>query len=238
MAKDKNSFILYSDLLAVIDKLPDEKAGQVFKHILKYVNDLNPQTDDLIINLVFEPIKQGLKRDLKKWEDEKNKRSVAGKKGMLKRWGSENQKDITNDNTVITSITNDNNVINDITKITDNVNVNVNVNDNVNDNVNVYEFSDRQKETFLMQNPEFKKIDFNEILKKFDLHLASQSKQHETQKEYVKHFFNWIKTGSGLTALNEIKQKFKIEDLPADFKNWSKQQQRLYRETLNNKQTK
>ena len=49
-------------------KLPDDKAGQlVFKHILSYVNDLDPLSDDLILNIAFEPIKQQLKR-LKAWE--------------------------------------------------------------------------------------------------------------------------------------------------------------------------
>ena len=85
MAQGKKSFVLYCDLLHTIDKLPDDKAGQLFKHILAYVNDLNPLTDDLIINIAFEPIKQQLKRDLQKWETEiKPKRSEAGRLGGLK----------------------------------------------------------------------------------------------------------------------------------------------------------
>jgi hypothetical protein len=62
MAVDKTSFLLYCDLLHTIEKMPDEKAGQLFKHILRYVNDLNPATEDLIIQLTFEPIRQQLKR--------------------------------------------------------------------------------------------------------------------------------------------------------------------------------
>lgn len=117
MAKDKSSFLLYCDLIHTIEKMPDEKAGQLIKHILRYVNDQNPKTDDLIIQLTFEPIKQRLKRDLKEWESKRNKRSEAGKKGMKNRWENHNI-----DNKVIT---NDNNVINDITKITDSVTVTV-----------------------------------------------------------------------------------------------------------------
>jgi hypothetical protein len=52
----KNSFVLYSDIKFMIDKLSDEKAGQLFKHILNYVNDLNPETDDVILQIAFEPI--------------------------------------------------------------------------------------------------------------------------------------------------------------------------------------
>lgn len=84
MAKDKKGFILYADLIHTIDKMPSEKAGDLFKHILQYVNDLNPITTDLIIELTFEPIKQQLKRDLNKWEDKSIKRSNIGREGGLK----------------------------------------------------------------------------------------------------------------------------------------------------------
>ena len=42
MAQDKKSFLLYCDLIHTIDKLPNEKAGELFKIILQYVNDKNP----------------------------------------------------------------------------------------------------------------------------------------------------------------------------------------------------
>lgn len=84
MAEGKRSFVLYCDLLHTVEKLPNEKAGELFKHILEYVNDLDPKTDDLIIQLSFEPIKQNLKRTLKKWEEIKLKRSESGRLGGLK----------------------------------------------------------------------------------------------------------------------------------------------------------
>lgn len=68
MAKDKRSFLLYCDIKFTVEKLTDEQAGRLFKHILSYVNDENHVMDDLIIDLVFEPIKQNLKRDLKRYE--------------------------------------------------------------------------------------------------------------------------------------------------------------------------
>lgn len=85
MAKGKKGFMLYADLLHTVDKLPNETAGILFKHILSYVNDLNPSCDDLIINIAFEPIKQQLKRDLLHWESVKEKRSMAGKESANKR---------------------------------------------------------------------------------------------------------------------------------------------------------
>lgn len=79
--KDKSSFILYSDYIVTVNKLSDEQAGKLFKLILDYVNDKNPITDDFILNLVFDPIKLQLKRDLADWVAKKEKRSEAGRIG-------------------------------------------------------------------------------------------------------------------------------------------------------------
>jgi len=81
MAENKKSFLLYCDIIHTINKLSDEQSGILFKHILAYVNDLHPETNDVIIDLVFEPIKQGLKRDLQRYLSicERNKKN--GEKG-------------------------------------------------------------------------------------------------------------------------------------------------------------
>lgn len=81
MAEGKNGFILYSDIIHTVEKLDDKKAGELFKHILKYVNDQYPETNDLIIELAFEPIKQSLKRDLKKYENICERNKLNGQKG-------------------------------------------------------------------------------------------------------------------------------------------------------------
>jgi len=86
MAENKKSFLLYCDLLHTVKKLNDEQAGKLFKHVLEYVNDLNPETEDIITDLCFEPIKQNLKRDLQKYEQIREKKREAGKKGANKRW--------------------------------------------------------------------------------------------------------------------------------------------------------
>ena len=69
MAKEKKSFLLYVDLIHTIEKLNDEQTGRLFKHILRYVNDQNPEPQDQFTEVVFEPIKQSLKRDLVKCEN-------------------------------------------------------------------------------------------------------------------------------------------------------------------------
>ena len=81
MAENKQSFILYRDLIHTVRRLSNEQAGELFKHILAYVNDENPVTENVIIDLVFEPIKQGLKRDLKKYERVIERNKTNGSKG-------------------------------------------------------------------------------------------------------------------------------------------------------------
>jgi hypothetical protein len=116
MAKDKKGFILYADQKALFEQLPNDKAGELIKFIFAYVNDEDPVTEDLIINLAFTPIKQQLKRDLIKFEETKEKRSEAGKAGANKRWQN---------------IANDSKRISTIAKIAVNDNVNVNVKEKV-----------------------------------------------------------------------------------------------------------
>ena len=81
MAKDKKSFIAYCDWGDIFNTLPDDKAGQLAKHLFSYVNDENPVTDDLVVNVSFASIKSSLKRDLKKYESYVKKQSDNGKKG-------------------------------------------------------------------------------------------------------------------------------------------------------------
>ena len=81
MAEDKKGFILYADLIHTVEQLASDKAGDLFKHILRYVNDKHPVSEDILINIAFEPIKQQLKRDLKKYEVRAEKSRNNGKLG-------------------------------------------------------------------------------------------------------------------------------------------------------------
>jgi hypothetical protein len=129
MAIGKKSFVLYCDLIHTITKMPSDKAGDLFKHILAYVNDENPITNDLIIELTFEPIKQQLKRDLDKWENEiKPKRSKSGRLGGLKSGEARRSKLKQNEANALNVKQNEANEA---------VNVSVNVND-----INTFTFND------------------------------------------------------------------------------------------------
>lgn len=112
MAENKKSFLLYCDLIHTIKKMPKDKAGELFLHILEYVNDENPKSEDLIINLTFEPIKQQLKRDLIKYEALREKNRLSARK----RWDASAYKPMPNDAKNADSVTD---TVNDT--VTDNV---------------------------------------------------------------------------------------------------------------------
>lgn len=125
MAESKKSFVLYCDLIHTVEHLPNDKAGELFKHILSYVNDRDPVTDCIVVKLAFEPIRQQLKRDLSKWDEIKEKRRIAGlASAEAKRLAAEQ---------ALTNSTHVESVEQTSTNSTVSVNVNGNVNGNVND---------------------------------------------------------------------------------------------------------
>lgn len=177
--KNKKSFVLYADLDHTVSKLPDDKAGALFKLILEYVNDKSPEVDedDLLLQVVFEPIKQQLKRDLQKWDKIKQARSEAGKKGgrppkakkanaLFDKQGKAKK------------------------AVNDNVNVNVNVTDNVNVNVT---------DNVIKKNKRDKKIIYPYETEKF-------FKAWELWKQYKKeqHNFKYKGAISEQAALKKI----------------------------------
>lgn len=115
MAVGKKSFVMYADFQELFNELSDNDAGQLIKHIFKYVNDENPETKNPIVKISFIQIKLQLKRDLDKWETQLEQRRQAGKKSAEVRSTKTNER-----STVVQSRRR---------KPTDNVNVNVNVND-------------------------------------------------------------------------------------------------------------
>jgi hypothetical protein len=166
MAKDKKSFVLYADLIHTIEKMPDNSAGKLFKHVLLYVNDKNPTTDDILVELTFEPIKQQLKRDLAKYENKREQWSEAGKRSAEAKKAAKspdiNKEAISTDvNEVQRTLTTVNEtqrpltVVNSVATVST-VNVNDNVNVTVNDNV-----------TVIKNNIDTRKLKFSESLKPY-----------------------------------------------------------------------
>jgi hypothetical protein len=116
MAQGKKSVLLYCDIIHTVEPLTDEEAGRLFKHYLRYINDQNPDPIDRLTGLLFEPIKQNLKRDLAKWESKSLKNSENAKI----RW------DKNNANACERIESNANYADKDTVTVTDTVNVKVN----------------------------------------------------------------------------------------------------------------
>lgn len=213
MAENKQSFVLYTDLLKVIEKLviEDRKnktnyAGELFYHILLYTNDKEPIPINFIVELAFEPIKQQLKRDLKKYEKIVEKRSIAGLASAEKR--KQNQQVSTRVESVQHVLTNPT----------------VSDTDNVNDNVNVTDIILEREETPTL-NPIFEKVKHN-----FNVPLE------ECKEEFLKdeiHLYR-LETNLGLTnpvLLNWVDKYFiqleneglndkSIKDAKSHFARW------------------
>ena len=100
MAEGKKSFVLYADLLDNIEHLTNEEKGILFNHLLEYVNDKNPILEDRILVTAWKPIEKQLKRDLKKFEEVKIKRSEAGKRSAELRALKGNEQTSTNSTSV------------------------------------------------------------------------------------------------------------------------------------------
>ena len=135
MADGKKGFILYADQMELFEQLSDIKAGVLIKHVFKYVNDENPISKDMIINLAFTPIKQQLKRDLEHWESIRVERSKAGKASAeARKKKKQNSTNSTSVNFVQQNSTNSAVIVKET--------VNVKVNDivNVKETINSFDF--------------------------------------------------------------------------------------------------
>ena len=130
MAENKKSFVLYADLIKSIEHLTYEEKGILLTHLLEYVNDMNHILTDRLILTAWNPIELQLKRDLKKYEEVKAKRSIAGKRSAELRALKNDEQNSTNPTSVES-------VQQCSTNPTDNDNDNDNVTDNVINNNNI-----------------------------------------------------------------------------------------------------
>ena len=87
----KDSFVLYTDQKAVIDKLSNEQAGKLIKAIYTYIETEKLPKLDMTLDLVITPFITTIDRDKKKYEEISKIRANASKSKQKK------QK-ITNDN--------------------------------------------------------------------------------------------------------------------------------------------
>lgn len=131
---EKKSFVLFVDRQKELEMLSDAQCGVLFKAIFKYVDTGERiETGDLALQILFSVFATQIDSNTQKWEETKQKRSEAGKKGMAARWNkSKPKQEITNNNNAIGAITEDNKPKQEITNITvtDTVTGTVTVSDN------------------------------------------------------------------------------------------------------------
>lgn len=206
----KKSFVLYTDQREVFDELSDEDAGRLIKHIFSYVNDENPSTEDKLLKVAFLPIKTQLKRDLKMWDEKKQQRAEAGRKGGIAKSSNAKQ-----------NLAKPSNATKDVANLA----VNVNVNDNVNDiyiqtekNLKVDEESHNQifrelwgssiwLEGIAIKN----KVTTKEVqdhLNEFRTECILKDELKVSQKDAKEHFINWIKRGNPFPDKKEEEPRY------------------------------
>ena len=211
----KKSFVLYTDQREVFDELTDEDAGKLIKHIFAYVNDENPQTEDKLLKVAFLPIKTQLKRDLVIWDEKKQQRAEAGRKGGLAK--ASNATFATNDSSKAKQ---------NLANLAVNVNVNGNVNDILKETEKSFEVNEES------HNKIFRKLWISNIwlegiaiknkasieqvrnhLNDFRQECILKNELKVDETDAKKHFVNWIKRGNPIPDKNTESVKYEKSTL-------------------------
>ena len=175
----KSSFILYTDFYDVIKDLTDEQIGKLHRAIYIYQLEDKIIELDAITKMAFKFIRLQLDKNKSKWEETKEKRTEAGKKGSEKRWGvSQEMAKIANANFAINDKTGEKQ---EMAKIAVNVHDNVNVNEDVNV-INKKDISSEQRVATEPEPPEKQEIvqneaDMTEMVEPEDIKIAPNELQ-------------------------------------------------------------
>ena len=195
MAQGKKSFIAYSDWKEMFDNLPNEVAGELIKHIFAYVNDEKPNSDNYVINALFANIKNTLKRDLNKWDEQREQRSLAGKRSAALRATKSNDRSISFNEKVRNSTVS----VSDSVNVSDNVNVKEDVEDSairsIKEIVIDYKNNDRLINALLTSKEKLfsSRLDINQKLDNFVESLKLQDITTKKDLDFKSHFLNWMR---------------------------------------------
>ena len=120
---DKNSFVLYMDLLSVLDELDDEETAMLFRAIRAYnqleseneairtkaAEDLEAMTANKTVRIAFAPIRKRLEADNKRYAETVQLNKANGKLGGAPKGNQNARKKKKNTETEETSQNNQNN---------------------------------------------------------------------------------------------------------------------------------
>ncbi len=195
MAK-KDSFVLYTDQKAVMDKLSDEQAGKLIKAIYEYVESGEMPELDNVLDLVITPFKTVLDKDKAKYEEVSKARAEAGSKGGKAKESNDKQNKQLQTNESKTSNCNDNDNVNDNDLEKENIKKKYGENGNV-------KFTDEEYEKVKAYFPN----DYTERIQGLDDYIQSKGKRY-------KDFFATLKTWArkdGYKPPSVIEPKKEIE---------------------------
>lgn len=178
MAK-KDSFVLYTDQKAVIDKLSNEQAGQLIKAIYEYVESGEMPELDNILDLVITPFKTVLDKDKAKYEEVSKARAEAGAKGGKTKESKNNQNKQLQTNENKTSNCDDNDNVNDNDIKKENIKKKYGENENV-------KFTDEEYEKVKAYFPN----DYTERIQALDDYIQSKGKKY---KDYFATLRTWAR---------------------------------------------
>jgi hypothetical protein len=77
----KKVFQLYHDMAGVVGVMTDEQAGKLLKAILTYVNGSDPEFDDPVAMVAFQPVRMQLERDHQSYVNTVIRNRENGRKG-------------------------------------------------------------------------------------------------------------------------------------------------------------
>ena len=188
MAKDKKSFIIYTDSRGLVDKLSNERAGILFKTLFSYCDDEDPVCNDEVIDIVFEHFKSILKRDLKKYEKIVDRNRRNGKNGGRPKNPVGFFETETNPNEPKKADTDN---VNDTDTDTDNVN-DILSNKNLPFFNELFSAQSWLEVTAMQSRGKFTTDQVKDKLKEFDNTLLSKFDFKLNKTDYASHFVSWL----------------------------------------------
>ena len=224
MADGKKSFVLYADLLDNIEHLTNEEKGILFNHLLEYVNDKNPILEDRILVTAWKPIEKQLKRDLKKFEEVKTKRSEAGKRSAELRALKVNEQTSTKSTSVESVKQNSTNPTDNVicNMIYDNDKCNINNNNLNNIDTNV-SFPEKFIELYNLYSGSKKDLEteYNNWIEKCEWNVDYDfliSKLKKTDKQHFQSWLNKFRTEPSKFRKIIIEEYLKFHEEKTSFK--------------------
>ena len=226
--KNKKSFTAYCDWIDPFDKLTDQEAGQLIKHIFQYVNDQDPEPPSRLIDILFSPIKSTLKRDLEKWKKVCEKNKINGMKGG-RNAKKTNPKNPNKPNGLNINPKNPNEPDSDRDSDSDR---DRDRDSDIDSERVIKKYDDEIYKSIKTHYEEYKKLEIvhealvknkyidcdstKKVLKKLDefqLNLEGSGDTLKTFKDYKTHFLNWLKKQKEKNSDKKEKDYLKMEDL-------------------------